>query len=82
MHYLARSVGTYLGRARVLEITIQSRIWARGQKILREFVEILDIMLNRMSIRISQDMQLRTPVTGPLLYTESKHNFFLDITAK
>ena len=72
MHYLAGSVGTYLGRAEVLEIIMQSRLWARRHKILRELVEFLDIMLHRATTGISKDMELRTPVTGR--YIGTKHN--------
>jgi len=52
---------------------MQSHLWARGQKILREAVEFLDTMLHRTSIGIRQDMQPRTPVTGSLLCTDTKH---------
>jgi len=66
MHYLARSVGTYLGRAQVLEIIMQSHLWAKGQKFCAKF-EFFDTMLHITSIGISQGMQPRTPVREPLL---------------
>jgi hypothetical protein len=52
---------------------MQSHLRARGQKILRKAVEFLNTMLHRTSTGSSQDIQPRTPVTGSLLYTETKH---------